>query len=363
MNAHAGDEHLAATADREQVARAGHRERGEQQPAGQLLDQPEERELEQEEADVLAEHRVHDGLVGRERHPMHPQEQRLPGARHGPGNAEGEQHREPQHDPGADRDQVGQFLGSGRERQVPRALATARPERAERAAARPHPRIPVRLALGLREAAGDRPQAAGSLRVHRRGQPARQDEVADEDHQCDQQPRDEQADLRPQARPEHRVEADAAVPDGIGPQVDAGPREQDDQDDDDDGRRQAHPAEDVADRRPAGAVIRATDGAARWPPRRTARGPAASRPQRHRLGVVSGRPSRPGLAPVVVACGPIVDCRLVLARPRFVRGVRRLGLLPGLVGRLARAPSLGLGATALQLAHELVEQVTHHVRV
>ena len=49
MDADAGDEHLAAAGGRQQVARAGDRERGEQQAVDQRLDEPQERQVEQEE--------------------------------------------------------------------------------------------------------------------------------------------------------------------------------------------------------------------------------------------------------------------------------------------------------------------------
>ena len=75
------DEHLAATGRGQQVARAGDRERGQEQPVDQRLDEAQERQVEQEEADVAAEDRVRDARGRRERHAVEVQHDRVPRAR------------------------------------------------------------------------------------------------------------------------------------------------------------------------------------------------------------------------------------------------------------------------------------------
>ena len=62
----------------------------------QALDQPQERQLEQEEADVAAEDRVGHGRgpVRRERHLLRPEQDRLPGRAERAADGDGEEDRE-----------------------------------------------------------------------------------------------------------------------------------------------------------------------------------------------------------------------------------------------------------------------------
>ena len=170
----------------EQVAGAGDDQRGEQQAVDQRLEEPQERQLEQEEADVAAEDRVDDRLGRRERDAVRPQHQRLPRARHGARDAEREQHGDPGDDPRAERDDVRDVLGV-------EVKLSRRPRTAHAGAPNAPYGLPVagaarcaRPGAGRRQAAGDVPQPARPLRIRAAAEAVREQEVAQQDDQGEQ---------------------------------------------------------------------------------------------------------------------------------------------------------------------------------
>ena len=221
--------------------------------------------------------------------------------------------------------------------------------------------VALGLALGLGEASGDGPEPAGPFGIGRRHEPVREQQVAEQDDQRDEAGRDEQARLGAEPGPEHAVEADALVPDGVGPEVDARGRKDEEREDRDDADAEPGAAHDRAERRRPGPVIRAADGApggssgggvpalrrrrrreVRWGSARRVRRPRPLRRPRPRRRARRRRRRRPvGLGLVVVVVRRTVG---VAGRP--VRVV---------LGRAA----FRLGAASLELAHELVEQVAH----
>ncbi len=236
-----------------------------------------------------------------------------------------------------------------------RARAAGRAERAERAANRPDPRVPLRLPLRLRDAPGDGPQAARPLGIGGRDEPVGDEQVADEDDQRAEQRRAEQAPLGAEARPEHAVEADAPVPDRVGPQVDARAEQQDDAEHDDDDRDDADTSRDGPEGRGLGAVVGTADRAGRRA--RGAPAPAAARAERDGLAggwvslVARGVRRRARLIPA-----PVAVAVPAVAAPGLRLPARLVALVP--VARVRLAP-LRLGAPTLELAHEVVEQVAH----
>ena len=244
------------------------------------------------------------------------------------------------------------------------------PRSAPRATRPGHAGVPLRLALRLRHPPDGVAQAARLLGVGRRGEPTRDPQVEQQRDQRDEQRPDEQPELRPDAGPEDRVEADGLVPDGVGPQVDAHAQQEQQEHDHDDRDADPDPPQHV----PPGGRLRAVVRAAyrlglgiarrRWraPRSRTARATAADRG-----GLVVGG-CRAVLAGVIVRGVVRVAVGLGVVRVGVVVGVvvGRVGVVVGLVVRPplgARRPSFGLGAAALELPHELVEQVAHLPRV
>ena len=212
--------------------------------------EPQERQLEQEEADVLAEDRIRDDPlpVGREGHPVHPQQDRLPRRGERAGDGHREQDRDDAEGEAGERHEVRQVLGLEDDRPlVPRIPAAI-----------PAPRVGAGLGRVV-QPADEAPQARAAL-GRRRAQPSGEPEVAEEDDQRDAESGDEQPDLGGDPRPEDAIEPDALEPDRVGPQVDA-EGEQEEQPDDDADR---DPQADVAVRA-ARAVIRTTGRATSAP--------------------------------------------------------------------------------------------------
>ena len=191
-------------------------ERGDEQAVDQRLDEPQERQVEQEERDVPAEDRVGDGrAVGIERDACCQRRIVSHGRPPTPRDAERDEDRERPMTCAASGTRSGISSGSN-------DRPCGRPRRADPAAAERARPPPGRVGVG---AASFRPvdQPARSCRRARPAaggrQPAGQPEVAEQDDERDQRARRGTARLDPEAGPEHRVEADAAVPDRVGPEV------------------------------------------------------------------------------------------------------------------------------------------------
>ncbi len=345
----AGHEHLAAPDGVEQIVATGHQQRRQHQPAEQRLRDAQERQVEQEEGDIQAEHRIGDRSGRGERHTVDPQQQRGPRTGHRARDADGDQQREAGEGPRRDRDQVGQVVGVEGHRAVIACAAAGESGTWEDAAGSARgTRAALRLALRLHPAVRHRLEAAGALRIGGRCKLPGDEEVSEQHHEGDGKGHEEQADLRAKPGPEDGVEPDGGVPDRVGPEVDDGARKQDDEGDQDNDDREADASEHRSPWRRC-AVIRATHGA------RLARRAACS------TGRSAGRVLR----------ARVQRRRLVGIRASVVLGVilvgtgRRLVLVDGVVLRtgirVARRAPLDLRATALQLPHELVEQVAHRV--
>src|SRR5205809_3148156 len=79
--------------------------------------------------------------------------------------------------------------------------------------------VPVAEAGTFGEPLEEGGNRVGPVRIWRGREPAGEPQVAQQDHEHDHEGQGEQPGLRTDARPEHRVVADALVPDGVGPEV------------------------------------------------------------------------------------------------------------------------------------------------
>ena len=174
-----GVEDRRATDRGEQVTRSDDQERGDQQAARLRLQEPEERQVEQVERDVAAEDRVRDdGPGGTERNAMLPEQDRLPGAGDGAGDAE---RRQDDHDDDRDppeRDQV-RHVDRGHGDGTAALAAPTAPRIPRPALARP---VGIRRCLVQ---AIDPALDRAALPGRRRHEPAGEPEVAEEDRQGD----------------------------------------------------------------------------------------------------------------------------------------------------------------------------------
>ena len=270
----------------------------------QALDEPQERQLEQEEADVAAEDRVGDARRRRERDSVQIEQDRLPCPRHGPADEQGDEQRDAAEDPAGERGEIRHVAGlEGDRLAVPEPVAPAAKPLAARIA-------PVVGCLGgFVDAVHDRAERPGALGGWRRGKASGQPDVAEQDDGGDQEGRDPEPQRRDDARPEDRVEPDALEPQGIGPQVDPDAEQQEDGDDGDDDR-----VEPETPAGPRGSARGAVIGAARRAPWRSA---AAASLVVERPGTSEGI----GLVGVVVV-GVGVQVRHRRRRRRRPRGPR-----------------------------------------
>ena len=143
------------------------------------------------------------------------------------------------------------------------SVRSARGKRVARAPGTRTPRGPLGLALRLGQTVRHLAPAARLVGVGRRGEAAGQPQVGQQDDEGDDERREEQPDLRTQPGPEDAVEADAVVPDRVGPEVDARPGEEDDEGNHDDGGTKADATQDRCEPRRPGAVGRPTLGLGR----------------------------------------------------------------------------------------------------
>ena len=238
MDADRRGEDEPAVRGADDVARQRQQQGGDDDPVEHALDESQERQLEQEEADVAVEDRVGDRRRGRERDAVDPEQDGLPRPRHRAADDDREEQRQGTQDPACERSKVGHV---GR-------LEDDRPRRAdvaERVTA-PTERRAGAVATGIgRLGRLVEPVEQGAERAtpgrRRRRQAAGQPEVAEQHDERDEEGADAQPDRRGQPRPEDRVEADARVPQDVGPQVDPDAEQQEDaqQGEDDQGDAEA----------------------------------------------------------------------------------------------------------------------------
>ena len=214
---------------------------------------------------------------------------------------------------------------SSRSKEPASSSARARPGNGpptEPAGAATHARRALRLALGLGQAVRHLAEPARLLGIGRGRQAPGEPQVEQQHDQRDDQGAEEQADLDADAGPEDAVEADALVPDRVGPEVDAGAGQEDDEGDHDDGDHEAHAAQDRPQGQASGAVVGTTHGLLRaWRAGRAARrGALGARPG---AAVDRGRLTGPGRGAFVgrVAGGPVA--RAVVGRVLRCRAHRR----------------------------------------
>ena len=197
---------------------------------------------------------------------------------HGARDAERQQHGDPGDGPRPERDDVGHVLGVEAEararhrptaRRPPRTARTSRRSRGSGRCARPGA---GRRRAGRRRSCR-RPGRSGSTGGVRRFASRR---LPRSTISARRPAPDEQARLDAEARPEHAVVADALVPDGVGPEVDARGEQHEDREDRDEGDPDPGAADDVPDAGRPGTVIRPADGARAGLRRRRARAPAST---------------------------------------------------------------------------------------
>ena len=232
----------------DEIPRGRGEQRRDDQAVEQRLDEPQERQLEQEEGDVAAEDQVGDRGRGRERNAVLPEQHGLPGRGQRARDAEREEDDQPGEHPRRDRAEVREVVGvPGGPRRgsvVGRAPATgaagARTSAASAASLSRSNRLrivpPPGIGGGVRRPASHRLPSSTTRRQH--------------------EPEHEQPDLRGEPRPVHVRVADALEPQRIGPDLDA-ERERDQRQDDE--RREPIPSERPARRRrgaEAAAVVR-----------------------------------------------------------------------------------------------------------
>ena len=345
MDADRGAEDEPAARRPDDVAHQDDDQRRDHQAVEQALDQAQERQLEEEEADVLAEDRIGDGgrPGRREGHLLRPKQHGLPGG----AKRAADRHRQEDGEDGQ--------RHAGQRRQVRDVVRLERDR-----PWLPEPAWTARAAAGTRlrrfvDAIDKAAEAARPL-ARWRAQPRGQPEVREQDDEGNDETGREQPGLGTQTRPEDAIEADARVPQGIGPQVDAEAEQDDDRDDDADPDTQADPSTG-----PSAPVI----GTARTPP--------AGRPL---VGLARGSTTidvrgfaivlrvvvRVGLAGpfiAVVGCVAIVVGRAAVVVGRVAVVVRS----PAIVAGIARSLATNLRLAPAELLHEVVEHVAHRGRV
>ena len=237
---------------------------------------------------------------------------------------------------------------------VPERRIGRRPPNADRVRSR---RSSAAWAASLSRSKIDRNEPVPVPRRRRR-EPAGEPQVPEQDHERDDEGPDPERDRRRRSRPEDGVEADARVPQRVGPEVDPDAEQQEDGDDDDQQRGEPEPP--TGSRGPAPAAV---IGAARRTRHRRIGRAAAPASLVDRLRTFRPRRRRPGPR------GP--RGRRHRGRGRRCRGRRRLVVVApswssssgpriGSSG-LARRPALAArgGLALAELLHEVIEQVAH----
>ncbi len=245
--------HRGARDDGHEVPNAGQGQAQQQDDVRVRLDQPIERQLEHEEADVLAEGRV--DLA--ERHAVHEQLDRVPAPEGQAAHAQGHQQRDAQEAPEDRTPHVGHLDGlapDGASRRGPELPATEAAPAHVAVDAEPVEKIVEREASQL------------SLRNEPPGEP----EVEPEGHEGDGRTDHEEQDLRADAGPEDVAEAHALEPDRVRREPDGHRKHRKEDDDQQGDRAQHHPAATYMD---LGKL--AVGRAAHVPPPATAETPTA----------------------------------------------------------------------------------------
>ena len=354
VDADRGDEGETTARGCGEVARERGDEPDQQQRVDDRLEEPKERQLEQEVADVAAEHGVGDGRGRAERDLVAPEQHRLPMTGHRCRKCKGNEHGHRGRDPDGDRGEVGDLDLDRRGASRP-VLAAVLPRSlvAERAA--PEWAAAALLGAGLHELLEPAADPAAARRIRRRDEPAGDPEVAQEEQQREDQHQQEQPDLCAQTGPEHVAEADAPVPHVVGDEVDQRAREaEQDRAADDDGD-EPEPSATHAHAARRRTIVRAAHR--RSPPAAASAGPARHRTRSRTRLLVVGVRGVGWIARVGLGIGLGVG---VIARRFVVVGAR---VVIGRIGggrarcRLVRVCLSGL--TAPQLVHELVEEVAH----
>ena len=156
-----------------------------------------------------------------ERHPVLPQQDLLPVRGERDRDAQRDQDREPGQHPAGQRREVRDVAAIEDEDRARSVVATTR-------LAPPTDRSA--LGRGIGEAFGPAPQRTRTD-GHPGDQATGEPQVAQEEHARDDQPDEEQLELRAEPGEEHAVEPDAAIPDRVGPQVEERARQEQDHED------------------------------------------------------------------------------------------------------------------------------------
>ena len=248
------------------VAREGQDQGDDDDAVEQALDEPQERQLEQEEADVAAEDRIGDARGRRERDAVEVEQDRLPRPGQRPADEERDEQGDPAEDPAGERREIGHvpdFEGDGLAVPVPVAAGT------EPRNAAPPRRSSAAWAASLMRPTSDRSEPAPSAEGGGASRPASH-RLPRKTAAAMTNAADAQAERRDHPRPEDGVEPDTAEPQRIGPQVDADAEQQ--EDGDDRGHDDVEPDPPAGARSPAGTAVVGAAGSApggrRPPPRR-----------------------------------------------------------------------------------------------
>src|SRR4051795_4155217 len=293
---------------------------------------------------------------------MYPEQDGLPGARHRATDDEREEQRDPTQDPARERGQVGKIARVEDDRVRRPVVASARvvarpPEWVTAAICRTRSATLVRgLGSGV-DPVHERLDATTPRTVdRRRRQSPGKPQVPEQDDEREDEGAEPESDGRRDPGPEDRVEPDAAIPEGVRPQVQPEAEQQEDADDGGHRDRETDPAAHPS-RAPRASVV-GTAGPAPAPATTAA---AATVQDRGFLGVggVVGV-----LVPVVVERRPLVA--VVEGCGTIVAILERRGVVVVAVEWLRVSPRVGPGilparhrlATA-ELLHEVVEQVPH----
>ena len=192
---------------------------GEDEAVEQALDEAQERQLEQEEADVPAEDRVGDASPSaRTGRGSGPEQDRLPRPRDRPADEQGDEQRDAAEGPAGERREVGHVAGLEGDRLAVRRTGRARRRTPERAGSR---RSSAAWAASLMRSTSERSDPA-ALGGWRRGEASGEPEVAEQDDGGEQEGPDaepERGDRRASRRPSrtrrcwnHRASVHRSIP-------------------------------------------------------------------------------------------------------------------------------------------------------
>ncbi len=304
--------------------------------------------------------------VGENGHAVDPEQDGLPRPGHRRSEDDGDEQRDPAEDPAGERGQVRQVAGiedDGAARPVVGAArVVARPPERVAAAERGPWAASLVGRLGRRvDPVDDRLEPAAALAVRGRRQATGKPQVPEQDEERQDERADPESERRRQAGPEDGIEADARVPQGIGPQVEPDGEQQEDADDDGDAKDEPDPAPGTGCPTRA-AVIRAARSSAS--PRPTATG--AMFVQDRRLVLIAGLVLVLGVRLSFV--DGVIRRLIIVVGGGVVRFFDRMVMVGVAAFRRAGASFGGDGIrilparkrlTLAELLHEIVEQVAH----